>query len=990
MEEPRVLPALSRRGFLKAMGAGGTLVLLDAKGVFEGQSLSALTDDNGVLVTDLFRPEDQLRLRFEFVNLSFDAATNSLVATGTGTPLMRIGLPRQHVTEQPVNVGATPPGASSAPIDHRVAAFSRLVFEVTPPVPLDVASLLDFGSGSFTLLGTTAAGNPDDDTTMIEVPADLRWSPTPGTSVVADVAPITANDVTQLHRIVLDTVGGVTLFTPVFNASGVDGFARRIPNAGQRDAIVAAATTEGAAVADRLWLTPFGAWADIAREWTGVDWIQRVQGGRDQFVQVVERGLLLPLGVPAVVTSTVTRQWVADADGDVVAATIAEEHFAVSGSAAVEYPGTGAENDGRDFPFRSIRVEDQESFPAQRRQLTWTDPGNGLPRSIDSTVAWWVQRGPGTAYPGADVRLAYAGTDRAGNESARFRLPTVFVPISNLTPSVIDDLVDYFDSDEGVEARRTSFSGEVAWADPLMPDGRSSTLVTSELDLAFRPTTGGDAPIAPHVTRGVVSKPELTPPGAPADQVDIEVVWSPEFLVGGNDPDANPSAAFLDVVDPVSFPAGAEARAVMTPDFTAEEFNQTLGVGAKLDEPTPGAPVEWSPQDAFGEFAALLRGVKLADLVAPVLFDLAVSGIDIPAFTVVTLTDSITQTYEWCPNEIRPVENAGFLADADTSLCVRLVTVIALDLDLDASATIEFEARDFTLVVPPLVGLIEFDVRTLRAVAPSDGPADLTFDVDQWRLGGLLAWLEPLITSLVPSGSAFDIDITSTSIDTDLGVALPDFSLGVLELRNFALELSGQFPFVDDVEPRIEFAVGSRREPVGVQIMQFGGGFFCELAFNATGVVKIVVSAEVSARLFAVDVGVAEAYLAVGVGATFKWVGGDVTFIGELWVEITIDIFGFVSASVRVTARVKYKPSTEIVTFSGTIYWSVTAVFTWDGQVPIGSTDLAIGDGAGPAGFRSASRPAQASPVGVPAGSFGDAHDLPSWTDYVAKFAPET
>ncbi len=982
--------AVSRRGFLKIVGTGSALVVFDARGVFEGSPLAALTDDNGVLLAELFRPDDQLRLRFEFVNLSFDAATNSLVATGAGTPLMRVLLPRQHVSEQPVTFGGTPSGAASAPIEHRVAGFSRLVFEVSPPVSLDVATLLGFDRSTFTLLGTTTAGNPDDDTSMIEVPADLRWSPTAGTSVVADVAPITANDVTQLHRIVLATVGSFTSFTPVFNGAGVDGFSPRIPNAAQRTAIVTAATTEGAAVADRMWLTPFGAWADIAREWTNIDWIQRVQGGRDQFVQVVERGLLLPLGVPAVVTSTVTRQWVADADGAIVAATIAEEHFAVSGSAAVEYPGTGAENDGRDFPFRSIKVEDSDSSPAQRRQLTWTDPGTGNPRSIDPTVAWWVQRGIGTAYPGADVRLSYTGTDRAGNESGRFRLPTIFVPLSNLTPGVIDNLIEYFESDEGVEARRTTLSGEVTWADPLVPGGRSSTLVTSELDFSFRPTTSGDAPIAPHVTRGVVSKPELTSPGATSEQLAIEVVWSPEFLVGGNDPDANPSAAFLDVVNPVSFPAGAEARAVLTPDFTAEEFNQTLGVGAKLDEPSPGAPAEWSPQDAFGDAAALLRGVKLTDLVAPVLFDLAVAGIDIPALTLETFPDRIVQTYEWCPEQIRSVELAGFLADANTSLCVRLVTVIALDLDLDASATIEFEARDFTLVVPPVVGLIEFDVRSLRAIAPSDGPADLTFDVERWRLGGLLAWLEPLITSLVPSGSAFDIVVDGTSINADLSVSLPDFNLGVIELRNFALGLEGDFPYVDGVEPRIEFAVGSRREPVGVQIMQFGGGFFCELAFNATGIVKVVVGAEVSARLFAVDVGVAEAYIAVGVGATFKWVDGEVTFIGELWVEITIDILGFVSASVRVTARVKYKPATEIVTFSGTIYWSVTAVFTWDGTVPIGSTDLQIGDGPGPSGFRSASRPAQATPVGVPAGSFGDAHDLTSWNEYVAKFAPET
>ncbi len=467
-------------------------------------------------------------------------------------------------------------------------------------------------------------------------------------------APITPDGVSQLHRFILTGPSGVE-FTPVHNAADVDGFARRLPNRFQRDAIVAAATSDGPAVADRLWLTPFGAWADIAREWADIDWIQRVQGGRDQFVQVVERGTLLPFGHQAVVTSTVTRQWVVDADGDVVAATITQEHFAIAGAPAVEFPGTGAPNDGRDLPFRSIRVEDRESVPVDRQKLVWTGPAGGE-RSIATNAAWKVVLGPGVQFSGQDVRLTYAGTDRAGNESVRFSLSAVFVPNANVTPQLLADIADFYESDEGLNSRRALTSTEMAWADPIIEGGRASTLLTSEIDFSFRPGVGG-APVAPHVTRGSIRKPELIPPGAPATQTAIEVVFSPEFLASGNDPDANPNKAFLDLVVSVDLPIGAEARAVMTPELTAEEFNQTIGVGPKLDKPAPDVPLEWNPQQAFGVAAELLRGINLADLVLPVLFDLALPGIDIPSFSVVELPESITQTYEWCPNEIQSVDD---------------------------------------------------------------------------------------------------------------------------------------------------------------------------------------------------------------------------------------------------------------------------------------------------------------------------------------------
>jgi hypothetical protein len=188
MEHERLLPAVTRRGFLKTIGAGTIVIVADSRNLFDNSVFASLQDVGGTLTTRLIRPVDQLRLRFEFINLEHDVANNQLIAGPTGTPLMKLTLARQHLSERPIPVGGTPPGASSAPIDHRVAGASRLVFAVTPPLALTVPALLDLAAHA--LVTSVGTGNPTATETMIEVPADLRLSPASDVELTADIAPV--------------------------------------------------------------------------------------------------------------------------------------------------------------------------------------------------------------------------------------------------------------------------------------------------------------------------------------------------------------------------------------------------------------------------------------------------------------------------------------------------------------------------------------------------------------------------------------------------------------------------------------------------------------------------------------------------------------------------------------------------------------------------------------------------------------------------------
>lgn len=1007
MEQQRFLPAVSRRGFLKAVGAGTVVIVADARNLFDSNLLAALQEDlDGTLVTRLIRPEDQLRLRFEFVNLVHDVANDRLVAGPSGTPLMKLTLARQHVSEQPFDptvVGAVPEGAGTAPIRHRVSSPSRLVFEVTPPLDLSVPVLLDLARHA--LVVPSGTGDPSSLESMIEVPADLRLAPGSDVEMVADIAPITATwdtvfgqtQVSQLQRIILSAPGDLEL-TPVHNASTVDGFARRLPNAGDRTQIVALAASEGPATAERMWLTPHGAWADLTGEWSSISWSQNIRGGRDEFVSIVNRGVLMPFGHPAVWTQTSTRLWLVDVDGEVVSTMVTEEQFAVVGPSTIEFPGPYSPDGGRSMPFRSVTIEQKDSFAVQKLAITW----DGGARSISQNDAWivaYLGTPPNPLWGGSPVRLSYSALDSAGNDPVTFQQGAVFVRTESVG-AVAAQLAEFYDSDgEWADyVRRADMRNDVAWAEEEDEGSGITTLLTRQMEFGVQQITGvsdaaleaaGQLRAAPVVLRGNVQKLDGNSRPTP-EQLDIDVVFSPSFLAVGNNALLNPSRAFLDLVRPTNFPLGTEARALMTPETVAQEFNQSLGVGPALVPNGGGAGDTWVPQDAFGADAAILRGVKLAELVAPILFDLARPGIDIPAFDFDILPDRLVQTYRWCPDSVSSVTAAGFIATSSTTLCVELTAVVGLDSGVEASSTVVFEVEDFTLVVPPVISLIQLDVNSMKAVQTSSGNTDLTFDIGAWRLGGALSWLEPLISLLSPGGSDFDVDIDDVAIVADLELSLPNITLGVLVIKNFTVSLTGTFPFTGSDEPAIGIGVGSRDKPVSLQIMQFRGGFSCELVFSTQGLVLLHVHAEATAMLVEIDIVIAQAYCSVTVGADFTLKNGNVTFKGYLKLTASFNVLGVIGATLEIVGQVTYRELEEEITISGTIHWSVTAVVTVSGKVPIGQLTFSTGDGAGPSGFAplaGRALPAQVASGSPAGGSFGDAHTIASWRTYVDKFA---
>lgn len=999
MDEPTRSPGgpLGRRAFLKGAGAGVVVVASGFPDWLFGQVVRAsLLEVDGVLTATLYRPEDQTWLRFEFVDLTLDERTAPPrlvpIPGGRSTPAVRVRLSAQHVAEDAIAPNATP---GTGPIGSRVAGESRLVFPVDrrETIPFTAAALLSLAGRALQV--ATSAGDPGPLTSMIEVPTDLRSSPAASTRVHTDVTPVTRAGVTQLSRLRLSDSDGTARFRPVFAVTPDPAHepAGRVPNAADRAAIVQAATARGAppAAARRLWLSLHGAWADIDADWGTAAWSQWITGGRDLSAQVTRRGFAMPFGVPASWVTTSTRVWTADPGGGVVATLVSEEHVVIPGG-AVElfdptddtfdpaHPVPGAPADGRRMPFRRVRPEPRPATRARKEQLTWTGG------SIALDHAWAVHE---TVF-GARMNQAFALVDAADHEAIPVSVPIVFVPAERANDATVAAGLREFYTHRP-EYATASLREDVAWAPELEPGSRLTTASTTSISFGVDTVPGPvGVSIWPVVTGGRIQIPVI---GAPPRNVDV--TFADRWVDHATDADQNPDLAFVSLAETVELPLGVEARAIMTPDLEATVLNQTFGIGADPVFPSPGGVngPTWSPSDAFGDAAKLLGRFALDALIDAVRLSQAVPGVDIPTITTSlvppTLPTELRTIQEWCPERVNPLPALGFIATDHTRLCVRLEAVVALDPAVTPRAEVEFSVRDFTLHIPPLVPAVELDVTELRVTQPSDGPVDLVFEVDDWRLGSSLSWLRPLLDLFQPGGSGMDIDISTGAIGASLTLPIPDVDFGVMSISNVAVDLAADFPFLDDAPPLVSIDVGTPSAPIGVRLLQFRGAFFTRLRFSPDGLELLRIRAEVSARLVEIDIGIATAYCEVGVAAEFRW-DGAITFSGSLWLEASFDVLGIVNATLRITGTVTYQQALERIRVAGTISWSVTAIFTASGSVEIGALTFALGGGnASTAGLvgTSAVRSAPRIGSGSTATGFGDQHTLTTWSQYVTAFA---
>ncbi|WP_310724332.1 hypothetical protein [Streptomyces sp. N2A] len=945
----------------------------------------------------MVRPADMLVVDITLVGLHFDGARHRLVrAPNTPNAFILVGLPPQHVVEEvPDNLSNV-----TAPMQAVTAGSSRLAFSVPADIKeleLSLDGLLDWERlvplrvpddlrGPDTPGTTVFQGVPRS---IIEFPTRLLISYDEPVDWLGGARPQQADGRTALWHARLHPAldgarpgapdGGVKLraFATVTNGG-------TLPPGAPYTAIVlqdlvtltsrfplTAGTGETLEVhsaplrAEQFLLTPMGTSAHLHGAWeplsdaalTRYDKVhQRPPGlvaydhitglGRDQYVRIVRHGHLCT-GHEALHMQEYRRLFIARPDDGIVAYLQREDRIIVKQPEKTYGAGTGFEHDGREMPFRVLRITDRVTpviIPPD------VPPNPPLPPEMDKpdVTAFWVR----LKESGDDHEFTLIGTDSEGRKVS-FTMPLVWVPDG--APNEQQQLKDLYDPgkenkpeepDKMDKRQRRELHGQVmAMAEP--PTGAAGSTSHAVGFLTFRLGPKGKAPV---VAQPCVEAAELRVPA-----VEQFIPNAGNLKVGFNDTylrqtmEGHPAGAYLDLETPLNLAFGAQqAGGLSSPNAAVKLITSRAGVlpeifksDQAIDAITDAEAVK-AIKEAFG--GAQLLGIDLSpylnlkklvkgqlgtlrqlgdDEIAKILGDTN-RLLPAPVLRMRDLADEQGKElrYVWKPPLERPP--GGLIDVSEASLVLDARTVRSKDA-IDKS-TVQGSLTHFAL---DFLGMARVEFKELKFKTGPGQKPDVAASGVELKFRGPLEFINTLRSALPAEafGPGAYIDVQPTGIRAGYKLAVPAMPLGVFNLANLALSAELAIPF-DGQPVSFRFSVSEQKHPFTLTVSLFGGGGYFSLLLDATGVKEAEGAIEFGGAA-ALDLGVASGGVSIMAGIRFMLAKGDIKLTGYLRCNGFLTVLGIVTVTVEFYLELTYekKGKQSIVRGRGTLTVSVRIAF---------------------------------------------------------------
>lgn len=925
------------------------------------------------------RPADMLVVDITLVNLRFDG--HRLVRRAPTDPtLILIGLPPQHVLEEvPAKLVPTTPARPS--VKAFAAGASQLVFSV----PADVESL-DLSLAS--LLGwerlvpiTVPVGRPSPDQpgstvfgglprSVLEFPTRLLLTYDEPVEWTCRSAPHSFDGRTALwHALLHGTQNGDVLLRAFARADGRTPVLVDVPlTDDNRDDLVTLTSraelvdATGTPIdipsaplhAEQFIVTPLGAsahlhgaWADLSptagtqlkgigrhsTDLVAYDHISEL--GRDQFVRVVTRGLLSP-GQPALLVSEFKRLFVSRPDDGIVAYLQREDRIVVREPEVQYGASTGFPHDGRELPFRSLRITDRVTPPI--KPMPHDDKGQPV-----ANEPFWVE----LDNVQGDHEFTLIGTDHEGR-AVTFRAPLVFVPASRA-----DDVkaLQQLYAKEAEKSKRCtpSLHGQVmAMAKPASdaPGSTAHAVGTLTFGISER-TAGGQHPLAGLLT---VSEAEVRVPAVEQftpTPGDMPVVFNDTYLT--RTMAGHPAGAYLDLKNAINLAFGADkAGGLARPNAAVKVITSQAGVVPdtfRTDKETGKitAADMADIREAFKD-AKLLGLIDLGKLVADIttndldrlkqlgdneiqsILDDADGLLPVPVLRIRDLADGAGKElrYVWKTKLTRP--DPTQVLDASRSvLTLEARTVIAKDAA--QRSYVEGRLRDVAL---ELAEVARINIAELHFKATPGSKPDVSASGLELAFLGDLRFINTLRSALPADafGSGAFVDVQLAGIRTGYTLALPAIRAGVFTLANVSLSAELAIPFDDTGEVSFRFSVSERQRPFNVTVSLFGGGGYFSMLVNSHGVVEAEGAIEFGGSA-ALNLGVASGGVSIMAGIRFVLEGERVTVGGYLRCNGFLEVLGIITVSVEFYLELTYQNDghSSVVRGRGTLTVSVKIAF---------------------------------------------------------------
>lgn len=897
----------------------------------------------------LMRREDMLALDLQFTNVSLsqDGAKVPLLApTNPALPAsVKVIFPPQAIAEQVFQADILAPGVRA---DALFTGNSEILFTLpsTVSIPFTPEGLLSWAG----LVGVA-------DRTFIECVWGLVVQPAFAPhdtwlhKVAADTTPdgVTSLWHTRMARRSLAGAPDITAADPpvVKMATIVEGdpaFRNSLPDR----SIIAGAADLKPVKAHELTLSALGATLSLVGDWSGLSAPGGIQGyrhrmvmGRDQTVQVTQRGYLLPFGFPVMLETCTDRGAVkalmpgGETPGS--AALIQTSRLSVLIPEVRYDQGEGMPHEGRGFPLRAVQIHEPPAFDVE--------PGTG--------TFFWLNSASSSSSEHYLPRLT--GIDYEGNTIA-FRAPVIFVA-QELSSSDLSAAIDQYNQERSTARPAVGRLALAVGADP----GKSSVDLTAiyvgaEVGLPNQPQTRGqndrfpvfpalsgvDARIPAVDTFGGTTEPTTTAKDflsdfrpvvgsaismpTPGPRLKLEQHFIDSGFAAGSAPNI-----YARLIPPLPFsPPQTSAGGLAALAVPATALSTTTGlVGGQLDEFRNGM---FDPQAFFAPpNLADLPNFPIPTLLGFISIPEIVTGADIgdgekvPRITTELIypngdhtrpPQAVRSTVVWRPAIKTLPPPAGSppepeaLAELQTNYnggqtTLDLTSEITDDLTGAAPVTsVQGSLRSFALKFVDGLLIVHFD----RLTFTSHGGAAPSLDVHITKVEpglGAVRFIEQLLNQLPTPSNGPKITYHDNAIEASYTLAPPPLEMGVFLMQNLAVTAAVVLP-LDGRKIATRFAISSRENPFLVTVSLFGGGGFLAIELSGADILQLEFQIDFGAAT-ALDLGVASA--AVSVTANIHVIRDErqAALSGFFRAVGQVDVLGVVGVSVEIYMGLTYR-----------------------------------------------------------------------------------
>jgi hypothetical protein len=887
---------------------------------------------------DVLRADDLLVLRLDFYNLHIDAGPSGkrVVPNGTGGSFIVAHFPPQHIAEQAFAEGNSSDPLLPPPVAARLAGETRLVFYLNPALlPLDFSLEKILGALSLSaplvadritqppptppLGGFAQFGGVRTQFSAIEAPWRLILSPHPEGRWAHSPQPVTDGAKTELWHTRLG-VRSTTIGSAVDEVSTADRTARAVASSDYRGSAGPASESElspfrsslrryhrdqivrltadreldgNAPVAvEQLMLTSLGAGLKVHGKWDTeldlVEWRHLATLGRDQFVRVVLKGFLFPLGNRAVKITITERKLAMGTsirlEGKPVAY-LRQRTFIVVREPVKKFSH-------RAFPFRSV------SFKTLKTPNLIDPPDDSFTLAPGSVDSFWPRYEEGGATK--DVFFLIDGTDWDG-QTTSFATPLIFVPATSDSGADIGKLVDAYNGQAGVfpvvpegGSRRTLPTGgqKIAFAPSQKPG--DTTLETETLILAALKATGTPhfLPAMRGATVNNTALRQISKGSAPS-----LIRFDADYLNAASSTFGNAGEIFVRIEGPagVKFPV-EKTGGLVAPDLTPQGISRNFGPSGDVAKFATG---KFDPGAIFAGIK-ILGGIPLDKIFKLVPFSWpSQAGETVPGLTTVRIGDVIQTRYVWKASQAQLQSQPIF--EPQPGAKFELESVI--DTPLDGTAPrfhVAGALEQFEVVLPPgptaLIGA-KFD--NVRFSAGTNEKVDVSVKFDDIVFKGDLTFVNE-IRKYIPLDGFVDppyLDVNADGISAGFTLGIPTIGLGIFVLQDISLSAGFHLPFIGG-PAALRFAFCERDHPFLLTVSLFGGGGFFGLDLDAEKVTNVEASLEFGAAI-AINLGVASGKASITAGVYYQKSGAGFQITAFFRAAGSLSVLGLITVSIE-------------------------------------------------------------------------------------------